>query len=93
MYKEVFCKYKNRKVILNEFNMGCVCAHCHQENCNRGASLTTMNDCQERIMLKINYNYKLAKAYRCRLCARMSASVQENEPRHEIIRVRRARIR
>ena len=50
MYKELFCKYKNRTVILNEFNVDCICAHCHQENCNSVKSLNIMNDCQERII-------------------------------------------
>lgn len=93
MYKELFCKYKNRTVILNEFNVDCICAHCHQENCNSVKTLNIMNDCQERIILKIKDNYRMAKAYRCRLCACMSRNIKQNEPTHEIIRAHSAHTR
>lgn len=86
MYKEKFCKYKNRAVVLNEFNMDCICVHCGQKNCNAMKVSGIMNNCQERIVINFNVDYRMAKSYMCRMCARMTRNIIKNSAPSMIIR-------
>lgn len=79
MYMEKFCKYKNCKIIINQYNYTCVCASCTDKKCYDREQLYI---CPELSILNTDDGYKQAKDGICELCKNFYNIKQQQKQRN-----------